>query len=67
MPQISNVLRPSEPFVRGVKMDVLEQIKELLLENHKAHWCPYDGLFCQEGYCEDCEVYQIWKENRSDS
>ena len=43
-------------------MDVLSQVEELLLENHKAHWCPYDGLFCQEGYCEDCGVYQIWKE-----
>lgn len=30
-------------------------------ENHKGKFCPYSEkvLFCQEGYCRECEVYVI--------
>ena len=28
------------------------------MESKKGGWCPYDGRFCQEGFCEGCEVYQ---------
>jgi hypothetical protein len=33
------------------------------MENHKGGSCPYSkiGLFCQEGYCEGCEIWKQWK------
>lgn len=36
------------------------------LENHKGGWCPYSkqALFCQEGMCEGCLVYQKWKKEK---
>ena len=27
------------------------------MENMKGTWCPYDDIFCQEGYCDECLVY----------
>lgn len=33
------------------------------MKNFKGEWCPYDGRFCQEGYCEDCMVYLDYKKN----
>lgn len=28
------------------------------LVNHKGTFCPYAKiLFCQEGYCQDCQIY----------
>jgi hypothetical protein len=36
------------------------------LENHKGGWCPYSKqtLFCQEGMCEGCLIWQKWKEEK---
>ena len=33
------------------------------MRNRKGERCLYDNtVFCQEGYCEDCEIYlQRWK------
>ena len=28
------------------------------MESEKGGQCPYDGRFCQEGFCEGCEVYR---------
>ena len=25
--------------------------------NNKGLWCPFKAVFCQEGYCQDCQVY----------
>jgi len=32
-----------------------------LTENNKGLWCPYKGLYCQEGYCSECFVYLEYK------
>lgn len=34
-------------------------------ENHKGQWCPFDGRFCQEGLCIECEVYVRRETTRS--
>ena len=26
-------------------------------QNHKGTFCVYKSIFCQEGYCSDCEIY----------
>ena len=26
-------------------------------DNNKGLWCPFKAVFCQEGYCQDCQVY----------
>ena len=27
-------------------------------ESRRGQWCPYtEKLFCQEGYCEGCQIY----------
>jgi|GEM_PF-4598688 len=29
------------------------------LENHKGEWCVIKrGIFCQEGYCSECQIYK---------
>ena len=35
-----------------------------VIENHKGTWCPYKSLFCQEGYCSECEIYQRLKQEK---
>jgi hypothetical protein len=33
------------------------------LKYNKGGWCPYGkAQFCQEGYCDSCEIYRLWKE-----
>jgi hypothetical protein len=27
------------------------------LEYHKGSFCVYTSVFCQEGYCQSCEIY----------
>jgi hypothetical protein len=27
------------------------------LEYHKGSFCIYNSVFCQEGYCVECEIY----------
>ena len=27
-------------------------------EYHKGSFCVYTSVFCQEGYCSECEVYR---------
>jgi len=29
----------------------------LNLENYKGSFCGYTTVFCQEGYCFECEIY----------
>ena len=32
---------------------------EIMLKNHKGEFCQVNrNLFCQEGYCSECEIYQ---------
>jgi len=32
---------------------------EMMLKNHKGEWCQVNpNIFCQEGYCSNCEVYR---------
>lgn len=32
---------------------------EMMLKNHKGEWCWINpNIFCQEGYCSGCEIYQ---------
>jgi len=33
---------------------------------HKGGICPYKDsfLFCQEGFCEGCMIYTVWKGNK---
>lgn len=33
--------------------------KIIPMNNHKGDWCEKINRTCQEGYCEDCEIYQI--------
>jgi ferredoxin len=28
-----------------------------ILQYHKGSFCVYKSIFCQEGYCSNCEVY----------
>jgi hypothetical protein len=38
------------------------------LPNNKGSWCKYrKDLFCQEGYCEDCEINKKKKEEPNKS
>jgi len=30
-------------------------------ESRKGTYCPYKPIFCQEGYCNDCQIYQDFK------
>ena len=30
--------------------------------NHKGSRCPYKLILCQEGYCNDCNIYIQWCE-----
>ena len=32
------------------------------MRNMKGEFCPYNGRFCQEGYCDDCMVYLEYEE-----
>lgn len=34
------------------------------ITNHKGEPCPYTNktLTCQEGYCNECEIYHRWIE-----
>ena len=27
------------------------------LEYHKGQFCAYKPVFCQEGYCSECDIY----------
>jgi len=27
-------------------------------EFHKGSFCSYTSIFCQEGFCQDCEIYR---------
>jgi hypothetical protein len=27
---------------------------------HKGQQCVYSSVFCQEGYCSECEICQHW-------
>ena len=27
------------------------------IEYHKGSFCVYSAIFCQEGYCSECEIY----------
>ena len=37
-----------------------KDIKKLI--NHKGQWCIYKDVFCQEGYCTECEIYKKYIE-----
>jgi predicted metallo-beta-lactamase superfamily hydrolase len=42
------------------------------LEYHKGSFCVYSSVFCQEGYCSECEIYRkklmlIEQKGRSDT
>jgi predicted metallo-beta-lactamase superfamily hydrolase len=42
------------------------------LEYHKGSFCVYSSVFCQEGYCSECEIYRkksmlIEQKDRRDS
>ena len=30
--------------------------------NNKGLWCPFKSIFCQEGYCQECQIYLDWQE-----
>jgi hypothetical protein len=34
--------------------------------NHKGGWCPYKDIWCQEGYCQDCEIYKNKDSNKAE-
>lgn len=36
------------------------------MEWHKGNWCPHTPLFCQEGYCTECEIFKEYKEKNID-
>ncbi len=33
------------------------------LQYHKGQRCAYSSVFCQEGYCSECQVYLNWTSN----
>ena len=35
----------------------------LLEHNHKGEWCWLTDRFCQEGWCEECQVYVDWEKS----
>jgi len=30
----------------------------------KGLWCPFKPVLCQEGYCEECQIYITWQEEK---
>jgi hypothetical protein len=28
--------------------------------NHKGEQCQYKAILCQEGYCNECQIYIDW-------
>ena len=32
-------------------------VNEVLPDYHKGNWCALRILFCQEGYCSECDTY----------
>ena len=30
------------------------------IENHKGKICPYKKILCQEGYCNNCQIFLDW-------
>ena len=28
--------------------------------NHKGTYCIYKSILCQEGFCNDCEIFRVW-------
>lgn len=34
--------------------------------DNKGLWCPFKSLFCQEGYCHQCQVYLDWLQKRGE-
>lgn len=37
--------------------------EEMLGQNHKGEWCWLKDIFCQEGWCRDCQIYLDWKKD----
>ena len=31
------------------------------ITNHKGQSCLYKPIICQEGYCQDCQIYQDYQ------
>ncbi len=34
------------------------------VQSKKGQKCPYKDIICQEGYCQDCEIYLEKKRGR---
>ena len=32
-----------------------------IIGNNKGLWCPFKSIFCQEGYCDQCQIYLDWQ------
>lgn len=28
--------------------------------NHKGKPCPFKPITCQEGWCNECEIFMVW-------
>lgn len=47
--------------IKGFRMVRQERIFSIY-ENNKGLWCPFKPiLFCQEGYCNECQIYLDWR------
>jgi hypothetical protein len=42
----------------------LEEAAMVNLQYHRGQHCIYSRVFCQEGYCSDCEICRIWNLNK---
>jgi hypothetical protein len=38
-------------------MELDEEASEFTPEYHKGEWCTLGGIFCQEGYCNECAIH----------
>ncbi len=38
----------------------LDEPADKSIINHKGLPCPYKPITCQEGYCNECEIYNQW-------
>ncbi len=34
--------------------------------NNKGLWCPFKPVFCQKGYCLECQIYLDWLQERGE-
>ena len=44
-------------------MEAIKQRKRIFIiaENNEGLMCPFKGIVCQKGWCNECQIYLDWK------